>query len=85
MSFKTITLASIYELQGFKEEALEIYENILKTDPDNHEAKSGIKRLSENAKTPKPATTNIKAKELFIHASSQEELKTFERWLLQWN
>ena len=51
--FKTLTLASIYELQGFKEEALTIYEEILKKDPENFEAK--------------------------------QDLKTFERWLMQWN
>ena len=32
--FKTLTLASIYELQGFKEEALTIYEEILKKELD---------------------------------------------------
>ncbi|NPA81223.1 MAG: tetratricopeptide repeat protein, partial [Epsilonproteobacteria bacterium] len=43
---KTLTLASIYELQGLKEEALEIYKEILKNDPDNQEAKIAVKRLS---------------------------------------
>ncbi|PAF48948.1 hypothetical protein BKH41_04795 [Helicobacter sp. 12S02232-10] len=83
MSFKTITLASIYELQGLKDEALEIYKNILKTDPTNQEAKSAYKRLTEEIKNLERA--DVKAKNLFINASSQEELKTFERWLMQWN
>ena len=43
---KTLTLASIYELQGLKDEALEIYKDILKVNSDNKEAKIAIKRLS---------------------------------------
>ena len=31
----TVTEASIYEAQGLKSEALEIYKNILKKDPQN--------------------------------------------------
>ncbi len=81
--FKTLTLASIYEIQGFKNEALVIYEEILKKDPQNFEAKQAVLRL----KNPKKefSGVNQKAKQLFIHAKSNEELKTFERWLMQWN
>ena len=43
---KTLTLASIYELQGLKSEALEIYKELLKKDSKNKEAKIAIKRLS---------------------------------------
>ena len=43
---KTLTLASIYELQGLKNEALEIYKELLRENPDNKEAKIAIKRLS---------------------------------------
>ncbi|DAB31009.1 MAG TPA: hypothetical protein CFH84_00965, partial [Sulfurimonas sp. UBA12504] len=32
---QTLTLANIYELQGLKEEALEIYKEILKKNPQN--------------------------------------------------
>lgn len=83
MSFRTITLASIYELQGFENEALEIYEDILKKDPNNQEAKEAHKRLSKISKTFK--SVNIQAKDFFLNAHSNEELKTFERWLMQWN
>jgi len=43
---QTLTLANIYELQGLKEEALEIYKEILKKDPGNSDAKIAIRRLS---------------------------------------
>ena len=40
---QTLTLANIYELQGLKEEALEIYKEILKKDPSNSDAKIAIR------------------------------------------
>ncbi|PAF41243.1 tetratricopeptide repeat protein [Helicobacter sp. 11S03491-1] len=83
MSFKTITLASIYELQGFKEEALEIYKEILKNDPSNQDAQNAYKRLTHVHKSFKGV--NTKARNFFIQASTREELKIFERWLMQWN
>ena len=42
----TITEALIYEAQGLKDDALEIYKNILKQDPSNKDALSAINRLS---------------------------------------
>lgn len=81
--FKTITLASIYELQGFKDEAMLIYEEILKKDPDNFEAKQALKHLKKPIKSFEGV--NQKAKNFFIHARSSDELKTFERWLMRWN
>lgn len=81
--FKTLTLASIYELQGFKDEALLIYEEILKREPNNFEAKQALTRLKKQSKAFNGV--NTKAKMFFVNAKSNEELKTFERWLMQWN
>ncbi|EEC25002.1 hypothetical protein HPB128_3g47 [Helicobacter pylori B128] len=47
MPLETITLAHIYEEQGFFEEALQIYTNILKKTPDHAEALKQIKRLEK--------------------------------------
>ncbi|MCE3039037.1 tetratricopeptide repeat protein [Helicobacter anatolicus] len=81
--FKTLTLASIYELQGYKDEALVIYQEILKKDPENFEAKQALKRLKVHKKF---GGVNEAAKKMFINASSSsEELKNFERWLMKWN
>ena len=44
-SIKTITLATIYENQGLKEDALKIYQDILELQPDNEEARLGVARL----------------------------------------
>jgi len=47
---KTLTLASIYELQGLKEDALDIYKDILKNDPKNKEVDEQMKKFFVNMK-----------------------------------
>lgn len=83
MNFKTKTLASIYELQGHRLEALEIYKDVLKSEPQNIEIQNAIKRLNSERKT--FDGVNLKAKEVFVEASNLQELKIFERWLMKWN
>ena len=81
---QTLTLANIYELQGLKEEALEIYKNILKKDPQNSEAKIAIRRLSGMRR--KFLNVNTQMKEFFLKMDTDIEYKEFERWLLKtWN
>lgn len=78
---KTLTLANIYELQGLKEEALEIYKEILKKEPSNSEAKIAIRRLSGMRK--KFLNVNTQMKEYFIKMDEEVEFNEFERWLLK--
>jgi len=83
---QTLTLANIYELQGFKEEALKIYKDILERNPANSDAKIGIKRLSGIRK--EFLGVNEQMRDFFIKMESQIELNEFERWLLggnKWN
>ncbi len=81
---QTLTLANIYELQGLKEEALDIYKEILKKDPSNSEAKIAIRRLSGMRK--KFLNANAQMKEFFIKMDTDVEFNEFERWLLKsWN
>jgi len=80
---KTLTLANIYELQGLKDEALDIYKEILKKDPSNSEAKIAIRRLSGMRK--KFLNVNPQMKEFFLKMDSDIEFNEFERWLLKWN
>lgn len=81
---KTLTLANIYELQGLKDEALEIYKDILKHDRDNSEAKIAIRRLSGMRR--KFLNVNDEMKKFFISMNDEIEYKEFERWLLKtWN
>ncbi|MBE0492225.1 MAG: hypothetical protein IBX44_08220 [Sulfurospirillum sp.] len=81
---KTLTLASIYELQGLKDEALEIYKELLIANPNNKDAKIAIKRLSGIRK--KYLGVNQDMKEFFIRMDSEVEFMEFERWLVKlWN
>jgi len=80
----TLTLANIYELQGLKEEALSIYKEVLKKDPQNSDAKIAIRRLSGMRK--KFLNVNPQMKEFFLKMDSDVEFNEFERWLLKtWN
>ncbi len=78
---KTLTLASIYELQGLKAEALEIYKELLMANPENKEAKIAIKRLSGIRK--KYLGVNEDMKKFFLNMNSEVEFLEFERWLIQ--
>ncbi len=81
---QTLTLANIYELQGLKEESLQIYKEILKKDPKNAEAKVAIRRLSGMRK--KFLSVNTQMKDFFIQMDDGVEFNEFERWLLKlWN
>ncbi len=80
---KTLTLASIYELQGLKDEALEIYKELLKKDSNNKEAKIAVKRLSGIRK--KYLRVDKDMKKFFIDMDSKVEFLEFERWLIKWN
>ncbi len=81
---QTLTLANIYELQGLKEEALDIYKEILKKDPSNSDAKIAIRRLSGMRK--KFLGVNKEMKEFFVQMEDSIEFNEFERWLLKiWN
>ena len=81
---QTLTLANIYELQGLKEEALDIYKEILKKDSSNSEAKIAIRRLSGMRK--KFLNVNVQMKEYFLKMDTDVEMKEFERWLMKsWN
>jgi len=81
---KTLTLASIYELQGLKNEALEIYKELLRENPDNKDAKIAIKRLSGIRK--KYRGVDEEMKKFFLTMNSEVEFLEFERWLVKlWN
>ncbi|WP_267525160.1 hypothetical protein [Campylobacter sp. MG1] len=77
---QTITAAKIYEEQGLREEALEIYKNILKRDKNNQAAKEGIYRLS-GVRSYK-VELNHKMYDFFMNAKSEQEYNEFKRWLV---
>lgn len=81
---QTLTLANIYELQGLKEEALDIYKEVLRKNPQNSDAKIAIRRLSGMRR--KYLDVNKEMKEYFLKMDTEVEFNEFERWLLKtWN
>ena len=70
---ETITEALIYENQGLRDEALEIYKNILKHDPNNQEARSAISRLS-----------GLKRKNSETNEQIAQAVKYFNYRMFQW-
>ena len=77
---QTITEAKIYEEQGLKDEALEIYKKILKKDKYNKLAKDGIMRLS--GLISKNNNVNTDMLKLFLSIENQNEITEFKRWLI---
>jgi hypothetical protein len=81
---QTLTLARVYELQGLKSEAFEIYKGVLREDPGNQEARIGIRRLSGMRK--KFLGVNEEMKTFFVQMNGKKAFDEFERWLLKpWN
>lgn len=81
-SIKTITLATIYENQGLKEDALKIYQDILELQPDNEEARLGIARLGN---APVQFVGDSEWLEVFNQITNPAQNQKFQEWLLQWN
>lgn len=81
MAANTITEALIYEAQGLKDDALLIYKNILKSEPDNAEAMSAIRRLSGLRK--RNPDLNDQMRDFFVKMKTNEEINEFKRWLIR--
>lgn len=77
----TITEAQIYEAQGLKDDALEVYKNVLKADPHNKDAMSAILRLSGVRRELRDVNETML--EFFFNMKSKEEINEFKRWLLK--
>lgn len=77
---QTITEAKIYEEQGLKDEALEIYKKILKKDKYNKLAKDGVMRLS--GLVSKNDSVNTDMLKLFLELKSENEIIELKRWFI---
>jgi tetratricopeptide (TPR) repeat protein len=77
----TPTLGAVYEAQGLKDDAIKIYKDILKKDPNNTESIAALKRLTgKNIKKNKNINSEMLA--FFISMNSNIEYAEFERWLI---
>ncbi|MFP6270739.1 hypothetical protein ACLGEG_06570 [Helicobacter pylori] len=87
MPLETITLANIYEEQGFFEEALQIYTNILNKTPDHIEALKQMKRLEKIQKNLAPFKHDALLKQHYLNFIKGDYLsvENLEKWLVEWN
>ncbi|OOP99795.1 tetratricopeptide repeat protein [Helicobacter pylori] len=87
MSLETITLARIYEEQGFFEEALQIYTNILNKNPDHAEALKQMKRLEKIQKNGAPFKHDATLERHYLNFIKGDYLsvENLEKWLVEWN
>ncbi|WQX22233.1 hypothetical protein E5P67_00810 [Helicobacter pylori] len=87
MPLETITLARIYEEQGFFEEALQIYINILNKTPDHAEALKQMKRLEKIQKNGAPFKHDATLKRHYLNFIKGDYLsvENLEKWLVEWN
>ncbi|WP_120839052.1 tetratricopeptide repeat protein [Helicobacter pylori] len=87
MPLETITLANIYEEQGFFEEALQIYTNILKKTPDHTEALKQMKRLEKIQKNCTPFKHDALLERHYSNFIKGDRLsvENLEKWLVEWN
>lgn len=81
MSINTSTLASIYEMQGHTEEAILIYEELLKKSPHDERSKRALVRLK--TKKHNFSGVNRDKLELFVSARTQRDYQKLEQWLLR--
>ncbi len=87
MPLETITLARIYEEQGFFEEALQIYTNILKETPDHAEALKQMKRLEKIQKNLAPFKNDALLERHYLNFIKGDclSVENLEKWLVEWN
>ncbi len=87
MPLETITLARIYEEQGFFEEALQIYTNILNKTPDHAEALKQIKRLEKIQKNGALFKHDAILERHYLNFIKGDclSVENLEQWLVEWN
>ncbi len=82
--FYTNTLAALYESQGFYDKARLIYQELLRTDPDNQEIKKKLARLSSQQEPLEPripTTGQTEPTPAPLDSDTQEIVTVLNRWL----
>lgn len=81
-----LDLAYIFELYGRRDNALQIYQKLLLENADNLKAQKAIKRLMLTSNNDKNLDKkNEQFKQLFCNPKDDNDLLSFQGWLLQWN
>lgn len=87
MPLETITLAHIYEEQGFFEEALQIYTNILKKPLTMQRLLKQMKRLEKIQKNGAPFKHDAILERHYLNFIKGDclSVENLEQWLVEWN
>ncbi len=73
----TITLARIYERQGYIADAIAIYSQLLKDEPQNSTLQKALQRLKGK---------NMQKVAFFTAMNKKDQFREFEKWLVKpWN
>ncbi len=71
------TMAALYVTQGHYQEAANVYENLLKQNPEDHESQKGLEEslvhLRNDVKTPRSNTEKIERLQLWLEAIQGEK------------
>ncbi|MGA9751612.1 MAG: tetratricopeptide repeat protein [Acidobacteriota bacterium] len=79
--FNTVTLAALYEGQGFPEKAIEVYQRILIKDPENQEARERIRSLMQRMAGAQPEESPPVHQEDVQRALRRKRVLALENWL----
>ncbi|MGC8724359.1 MAG: tetratricopeptide repeat protein [Acidobacteriota bacterium] len=79
--FNTVTLAALYEAQGFPEKAIEVYQRILIRDPENKEVRGRIRLLMQQIAGAQPEESPPVHQEDVQRALRRKRVLALENWL----
>ena len=79
--FNTVTLAALYEAQGFPEKAIEVYQRILIKDPENKEVRERIRSLMQQMAGAQPEESPPVHQEDVQRALRRKRVLALENWL----
>jgi hypothetical protein len=78
--FSTVTLADLYEKQGYPEKAVEVYQRILLTDPDNTSVRDKVGRLLQRMAGESPESPPVRQEDV-QKALRQRRVTHLQSWL----
>ncbi len=79
-AFNTVTLAQLYESQGYPEKAVEVYQRVLLKEPDNAEVRERIRGLKRRMAGEAPEAPVVHEEDV-RKAVRQKRIATLQNWL----
>jgi len=79
-AFNTVTLAQLYESQGYPEKAVEVYQRVLLKEPDNAEVRERIRALKRRMAGEAPEAPAVQEEDV-RKAVRQRRIAVLQDWL----